>query len=152
MANSPIQQTPEYVLNPLAIYRMARRSIQERHLPEATATSQSASAEITTSSGLGQQRERHDLQYQDNPAVSAPPVYHPVTTVNTTINTSTEAALGPEIYAQEIPQFNVAGALAMSWQPADTIIEGIDWTNSLPPWANTDLYWFTDQQATTKPG
>lgn len=148
MANSPIQQTPEYVLNPLAIYRMARRCIQERHLPEATATS--ASEEINTSSDLEQHRERHDLQYQDNCTVSAPPVYHPV--AQAAVNTSTQAALGPEIYDQEIPQFNVAGALAMSWQPADTILEGIDWTNSLPPWANTDLYWFADQHATTKPG
>jgi hypothetical protein len=150
MANSPIQQTPEYVFNPLAIYRMARRCIQERHLPEATATSQSALAEINTSSDLGQRREQHNLQYQDNCTVSAPPIYHPA--AQAAVNASTQAALGPEIYTQEIPHFNVAGALAMSWQPADTILEGIDWTDSLPPWANTDLYWFTGQHTATKPG
>jgi hypothetical protein len=31
---SPVQMTPEYVLNPLAIYRMARRTVHEKHAPE----------------------------------------------------------------------------------------------------------------------
>ncbi|OTA22938.1 hypothetical protein BTJ68_14273 [Hortaea werneckii EXF-2000] len=31
---TPVQSTPEYVLNPLSIYRMARKSIPEKHAPE----------------------------------------------------------------------------------------------------------------------
>ncbi|KAI7212315.1 hypothetical protein KC333_g7185 [Hortaea werneckii] len=31
---TPVQSTPEYVLNPLSIYRMARKSIPEKYAPE----------------------------------------------------------------------------------------------------------------------
>lgn len=31
---TPAQSTPEYVLNPLSIYRMARKAVHEKHAPE----------------------------------------------------------------------------------------------------------------------
>ena len=34
-----MQSAPDYVLNPLSIFRMARKSIPERHAPEKAATS-----------------------------------------------------------------------------------------------------------------
>lgn len=41
---SPVQMTPEYFLNPLAIYRMARRSVQEKHAPEESTSPLSSTA------------------------------------------------------------------------------------------------------------
>ena len=40
-AGSPVQYTPEYVLNPLAIFRMARKDIcdKEKHAPEGSCAS-----------------------------------------------------------------------------------------------------------------
>lgn len=38
-AGVPAQSAPDYVLNPLTIYRMARRTIPERHAPERIASS-----------------------------------------------------------------------------------------------------------------
>ncbi|KAJ6186811.1 hypothetical protein N7519_001719 [Penicillium mononematosum] len=35
---SPVQSAPDYVLNPLTIFRMARKSIPERHAPERAST------------------------------------------------------------------------------------------------------------------
>lgn len=45
-AGVPAQSAPDYVLNPLTIYRMARRTIPERHAPERIA---SASTQIDIS-------------------------------------------------------------------------------------------------------
>ncbi|KAL3470370.1 fungal-specific transcription factor domain-containing protein [Aspergillus californicus] len=41
---TPAQSAPDYVLNPLTIYRMARRTIPERHAPERIAPSTGGSA------------------------------------------------------------------------------------------------------------
>jgi hypothetical protein len=38
---TPAQSAPDYVLNPLTIYRMARRTIPERHAPEKIASTSS---------------------------------------------------------------------------------------------------------------
>lgn len=40
----PIQSAPDYVLNPLTIFRMARKSIPERHAPETVRTSSAPSS------------------------------------------------------------------------------------------------------------
>ncbi|KAJ5327643.1 uncharacterized protein N7506_010745 [Penicillium brevicompactum] len=40
----PIQSAPDYVLNPLTIFRMARKSIPERHAPETARTSSAPSS------------------------------------------------------------------------------------------------------------
>ena len=57
--------TPEYVLNPLAIYRMARRTVQEKHAPE-----ESTSLSSTTSSRKNQpssQQQRAEYNPQQLP-------------------------------------------------------------------------------------
>ena len=36
---TPAQSAPDYVLNPLSIYRMARKAIPEKHAPEKTTSS-----------------------------------------------------------------------------------------------------------------
>lgn len=41
---SPVQMTPEYVLNPLAIFRMARRTVHEKHAPEESTSPISSTA------------------------------------------------------------------------------------------------------------
>jgi hypothetical protein len=38
LRGSPVQSAPDYVLNPLTIFRMARKSIPERHAPERAST------------------------------------------------------------------------------------------------------------------
>ncbi|KAL2825126.1 fungal-specific transcription factor domain-containing protein [Aspergillus pseudoustus] len=50
---TPAQSAPDYVLNPLTIYRMARRTIPERHAPERIASSRhGAGFGGSSSSGL----------------------------------------------------------------------------------------------------
>ncbi|KAJ5243522.1 uncharacterized protein N7469_001849, partial [Penicillium citrinum] len=39
LPGTPVQSTPDYVLNPLSIFRMARKSIPERHAPESAGSS-----------------------------------------------------------------------------------------------------------------
>ncbi|CAG8879372.1 unnamed protein product [Penicillium nalgiovense] len=51
---SPVQSAPDYVLNPLTIFRMARKSIPERHAPEragSTSAPNSVLSENRVSSG-----------------------------------------------------------------------------------------------------
>ncbi|KAL4939330.1 hypothetical protein BDV06DRAFT_231114 [Aspergillus oleicola] len=45
----PAQSAPDYVLNPLTIYRMARRTIPERHAPERIASGTSGAAQFDIS-------------------------------------------------------------------------------------------------------
>lgn len=51
--------TPEYVLNPLAIYRMARRTVHEKHAPEESTSPLSS----TTSSRKVQQAQQQQVIY-----------------------------------------------------------------------------------------
>ena len=56
---TPVQSAPDYVLNPLSIYRMARHSIPERHAPErqpnaSSPTRTTASVAISTTQEASQ--------------------------------------------------------------------------------------------------
>ena len=56
--------TPEYVLNPLAIYRMARRTVHEKHAPEESTSPLSS----TTSSRKTQpSQQQQQIDYNTRP-------------------------------------------------------------------------------------
>lgn len=57
---SPVQMTPEYVLNPLAIYRMARRTVPEKHAPE-----ESTSPLSSTTSSRKTQPQQEQTGYNE---------------------------------------------------------------------------------------
>ncbi|KAF3392619.1 hypothetical protein F1880_008847, partial [Penicillium rolfsii] len=114
---TPVQSAPDYVLNPLSIFRMARKSIPERHAPEKAATS------------------------------SAPNSARPLSTTETDppSDGSIQQGVGPE--ASQDPELGLGQAsleelqtlfmsdLGWAWQPADTAVgSGIE-AAGLLPWA-----------------
>lgn len=99
MPDSPVQETPEYVLNPLAIYRLARRTVPEKH---AESTLSPVSAPNTTS-----------------PGDSFPPVDYSL------YNPENDFMQPFPTGLWDIPQFPID---LDGWQPTDTVLERGMWT------------------------
>jgi hypothetical protein len=113
---TPVQSAPDYVLNPLSIFRMARKSIPERHAPEkATPSSAPNSA-------------RPDSNADAYP-LSVDPIDHTQTpSTHTNEPESCQASL-------EELQTLFMSDLGWAWQPADTAVgSGIE-AAGLLPWA-----------------
>lgn len=66
---TPVQSAPDYVLNPLSIYRMARKTITEKHAPERQRNADS----ITGESPRQSLQRRATLQHVPLAASIAPP-------------------------------------------------------------------------------
>ncbi|OQE43592.1 hypothetical protein PENCOP_c003G02269 [Penicillium coprophilum] len=111
----PVQSAPDYVLNPLTIFRMARKSIPERHAPE-KAGSTSASNSVLPESSV-------DIDHSPSELVG-----------------DTGAANGPAELEVEQPSLEELQNLFMSdlgwaWQPADTAVGSGSEGGGLLPWA-----------------
>lgn len=60
---TPPQRTPDSVLNPLSIYRLARKSVPERHAPETTSSSVNCTEQqVVQDAGIINQAYLNDLQ------------------------------------------------------------------------------------------
>ncbi|KAJ5717594.1 hypothetical protein N7488_003240 [Penicillium malachiteum] len=115
LPGTPIQSAPDYVLNPLSIYRMARKSIPERHAPEKAATSSAPNSAIPESNP--------DLDC----LASGPAAQGPVG------GGSGELEFG-QASLEELQTLFMSD-LGWTWQPADTAVgSGIEGAGLLP-WA-----------------
>jgi hypothetical protein len=116
LPGTPIQSAPDYVLNPLSIFRMARKSIPERHAPE----------KATTSSGPNSARPEHNADVNTSPIDQMDKI-HTVNAISNEHETN-QASL-------EELQTLFMSDLGWAWQPADTAVgSGIE-TAGLLPWA-----------------
>ncbi|KAJ5974699.1 hypothetical protein N7481_011909 [Penicillium waksmanii] len=114
LPGTPVQSAPDYVLNPLSIFRMARKSIPERHAPEKATTSSAPNSARPDSVAdldqpLGKNVERG--------------------------TTYSEEDSGTDQGNLEELQTLFMSDLGWAWQPADTAVgSGID-AAGLLPWA-----------------
>ncbi|KAJ5579638.1 uncharacterized protein N7459_005623 [Penicillium hispanicum] len=115
LPGTPVQSAPDYVLNPLSIFRMARKSIPERHAPEKATTS---SAPNSTRPDSASEFDQPSSSYllQDPP-------------------TAASQDLGlPQPNLEELQTLFMSD-LGWAWQPADTAVgSGIEGAGLLP-WA-----------------
>ncbi|KAJ6104785.1 hypothetical protein N7523_011105 [Penicillium sp. IBT 18751x] len=116
LPGTPIQSAPDYVLNPLSIFRMARKSIPERHAPE-KATTSSAPNSARPSSTVDGNPSTIDRMDHFKTAAAAP-----------NEQVSSHASL-------EELQTLFMSDLGWAWQPADTAVESGIETAGLLPWA-----------------
>ncbi|OQE31169.1 hypothetical protein PENSTE_c001G04121 [Penicillium steckii] len=114
LPGTPAQSAPDYVLNPLSIFRMARKSIPERHAPERAASSSAANSTRPESVA--------DL---DQSAIENGDCIQANSTNDATINQGS---------LEELQNLFMSD-LGWAWQPADTAVgSGIDGAGLLP-WA-----------------
>ena len=69
---SPVQSAPDYVLNPLSIYRMARKGIPEKHAPEKQPHASSPAA-ATGGGALQRRATLQHIHYEREGATAAVP-------------------------------------------------------------------------------
>ncbi|KGO43058.1 Transcription factor, fungi [Penicillium expansum] len=112
LRETPVQSAPDYVLNPLTIYRMARKSIPERHAPERAGT---------TSALRG--NNAGDIDYPPCEVVSGSGVE------------SGQAELEVDQSSLEELQTLFMSDLGWAWQPADTAVGSGTEGAGLLPWA-----------------
>ncbi|KAJ5287937.1 hypothetical protein N7478_003623 [Penicillium angulare] len=116
LPGTPVQSAPDYVLNPLSIFRMARKSIPERHAPEKAATSSAPNSAVPESNA--------DLDSSNCDAVTQGPG------TSTSIN---DVEFG-QASLEELQALFMSD-LGWTWQPADTAVgSGIERAGLLP-WA-----------------
>ncbi|KAJ5937308.1 hypothetical protein N7454_004963, partial [Penicillium verhagenii] len=112
---TPIQSAPDYVLNPLSIFRMARKSIPERHAPEKATTSSAPNSAVPESNP--------DLDHSTVRISSEGPGTGP----------SNDVEFG-QASLEELQTLFMSD-LGWTWQPADTAVgSGIEGAG-LMPWA-----------------
>ncbi|KAJ6095423.1 hypothetical protein N7486_006169 [Penicillium sp. IBT 16267x] len=114
LPGTPIQSAPDYVLNPLSIFRMARKSIPERHAPEKATTSSAPNSAVPESNP--------DLDR----SITGPPTEGPAT-----------GASNDEFGQASLEELQTLfmSDLGWTWQPADTAVgSGIEGAG-LMPWA-----------------
>ncbi|KAJ5129072.1 hypothetical protein N7526_007238 [Penicillium atrosanguineum] len=113
---TPIQSAPDYVLNPLSIFRMARKSIPERHAPE----------KANTSSAPNSAR----------PCSSADANLSPIDRIDY-VQTATAAQNEHESSQASLEELQTLfmSDLGWAWQPADTAVGSGIATAGLLPWA-----------------
>ena len=63
---TPVQSAPDYVLNPLSIYRMARRTIPEKHAPERQPNATSPPVSTTNRNTLQRRATLQHIPYETN--------------------------------------------------------------------------------------
>lgn len=131
---TPAQSAPDYILNPLSIYNLARKSIPEKHAPQ--------------------------KQLPATPIPSSAPALHhtPPARSNSTPSHRNhrmggdlqgEGALAPELRGEAIPpeQINfdelqslfTSDPTGWTWQPAETAVGSRNEAAGLPPWESNAL-------------
>lgn len=115
LPGTPVQSAPDYVLNPLSIFRMARKSVPERHEPEKAGTSSTPNSVRPDSSTDSHQRASSHIDR----------------------NQITEATADSELGHASLEELQTLfmSDLGWAWQPADTAVgSGIEGAGLLP-WA-----------------
>lgn len=126
---TPVQSTPEYVLNPLSIYRMARKGILEKHAPERQGNTNILSA-------TGQSPFNYEPLSQT----------HMVTCGRDGNLVGTETDIGdgnrsvsPQTGYEDLLSFFTSDPSGWAWQPSDTAVGSHFESIGLPPWEPTDV-------------
>lgn len=109
---TPPQAAPDYVLNPLSIFRMARNDVPERHAPENTRSTQS---------GIG------------STASTGPMSISPGFTTEQELSDNSAQLFGPGLDTL------LKTDLTWNWQPMETVVDsGMD-SEGLLPWVGASL-------------
>lgn len=112
---TPVQSAPDYVLNPLTIFRMARKSIPERHAPERASTASAPTSAIS--------ENRVDA------------VRSPCEVISDSQADNGPAGLRADQASLEELQTLFMSDLGWAWQPADTAVGSGTEGAGLLPWA-----------------
>ena len=122
---TPVQSAPDYVLNPLSIFRMARKAIPEKHAPERQLNASSPAGIVT---GHHSPQRRATLQH--------------VSYESTSGNTSNATASSESASFDDLLSLFTSDPSGWTWQPSDTAVGSQNDSNGLPPWEPT----YVDQQ------
>ncbi|CAK1365987.1 putative transcriptional regulatory protein [Cercospora beticola] len=120
---SPAQSAPDYILNPLSIYRLARKSIPEKHAPERQPAPTSAGVQSLASRPLsaGQHYSLVGADSHIDPGLRAGGV------------------ASDQINLEELQSLFSSDPTGWTWQPAETAVGSRTESGSLPPWESRAL-------------
>jgi hypothetical protein len=125
---TPTQTAPDYVLHPLSIYRMARKTIPEKHAPEKTSP-----AATHTSPDLATAQVYHGDPQGSEAGISG---LRRDTDTRTTHNLNQPVGIIPGYQqladSSELDLFFPPG-FSTAWQPAETMADTAD-AVEMPPW------------------
>ncbi|KAI5361261.1 hypothetical protein Slin15195_G123740 [Septoria linicola] len=124
---TPAQSAPDYILNPLSIYRLARKSIPEKHAPERQlhATPGPPTGVQARASRMTPARQRYPMMPDDSqidPGLRAGPV-----------------PPADQINFDELQSLFSSDPTGWTWQPAETAVGSRNESGSLPPWESQAL-------------
>ncbi|EME39977.1 hypothetical protein DOTSEDRAFT_74739 [Dothistroma septosporum NZE10] len=129
---TPAQSAPDYILNPLSIYNLARKSIPEKHEPQ----KQTPVLHGATGSSAPQYTPPQRMSPPQQPYHVAPQLHD-------------ESTLAPELRSEAVPadQINfdelqslfTSDPTGWTWQPAETAVGSRIEAAGLPPWESTSL-------------
>ncbi|RMY60455.1 hypothetical protein D0865_01516 [Hortaea werneckii] len=119
---TPVQSTPEYVLNPLSIYRMARKSIPEKYAPEKIPSPNTSGQPISQDTLEGQIYQK-----------PIPPVNQADSRRSDPFSNPAPTAMGPDSF-QDVLSLFTEDPLRWDWQPSETVVGSHDDSFGLPPW------------------
>lgn len=125
---TPAQTAPDYVLNPLSIYRMARKAISEKHEPE---KQPHASSPVTTS-------DARSSRWHSTPQQPSQQVAYTANGQSAAIREGADAASSllpsDSTGLDELLTMFTSDPSGLIWQPSDTALGSQMESNSLPPW------------------
>ena len=124
---TPAQSAPDYVLNPLSIYRMARKAIPEKHAPE-TMASPATSTVNTVRQASYSDSPLQRITYAENEE------HRDMSTGRyTNPNDSFDPAVAEDTSLDELQMFFMSDP-GWFWNPAETAVESGTEGAGLPPW------------------
>lgn len=127
---TPAQSAPDYVLNPLSIYRLARKSIPEKHAPEKQPHSTSAPPPAVSSAMATIPLSRR--QYPMPTTMSDESQIDPGLRSNA-------MPIVDQINFEELQSLFSSDPTGWTWQPAETAVGSRNASGSLPPWESQAL-------------
>lgn len=130
---TPVQSAPDYVLNPLSIYRMARKAIPEKHAPE---KQPNASSPTTSSVSQNTLQRRETLQHVPSAGVRVG------TEHNAPAQPDSNWLAADQTGFDDLLSLFTSDPSGWTWQPSDTAMASQNESNGLPPWEPT----YVDQQ------
>lgn len=132
---TPVQSAPDYVLNPLSIYRMTRKGIAEKHMPEKEPNAISPAASGSRRDSFQRRTNLHNTPYDNSPSAAGTDPNAPVAAPVNSYGQS-QAAL------DDLLSLFASDPSGWTWHPAETAIGSQYESNGLPPWEPT----YVDQQ------
>ncbi len=133
---TPVQSAPDYVLNPLSIYRMTRKGIAEKHMPERQPNAFSPTATASSNAPLQRRATLQHVSLDPTAASNAPSGIPPSSQVPSYGAAQSQAAF------DDLMSLFASDPSGWTWQPSETAIGSQYESNGLPPWEPT----YVDQQ------